>query len=64
MPYDRAALADSELTNLKADQRKKSDIKTKENDMAYTDFDWKSLYMYKERNIGSLAVHSKIRYLS
>ena len=41
----REALADIELTKLKADPRKKkqSDIKTKENDMAYTDLDWKSL---------------------
>ena len=52
----REALADIELTKLKADQRKKkqSDIKTKANDMAYTDFDMKSLY--KERKIGSLTV--------
>ena len=40
----REALADIELTKLKADQRKKkqSDIIKKENDMVYTDFDSKT----------------------
>ena len=61
----REALNDIELTKLKADQRKKkqSDIKTKENDMAYTDFDWKSLC--KDKKIVSLTAYvgTLYRYL-
>ena len=59
----REAFADTELTKLKTDQRKKkqSDIKTRENDIANTDFNWKSLY--KERKIGSLTVAKLDIYL-